>query len=455
MGHKKDLIKYSNELEEILAKDNYYYTNKSRVVKLLKKIKKRDEEKFIYFIKKIPQEILGDIALELPEKYLKNLLDEVSTGKIVNAISELESDDATDLIQDIEEINEEKAEEIISNLDKKEQEEIKRLKNYAENEAGSIMQTEFFSANIEETLKASVERLKKIKEEDEIDNIYQVFIIGQFDRLLFSVPLEDLITYDFSLKYEEIIKDKEEKYRAIFVRDTDTIDKVSQIFEEYNLLAIAVVDEDNRLIGRITSDDMYEIERESSTDQIYKLAGVDDEAEEEDSLYIAGKNRAIWLLINLFTAVLASLVIGQFESTLQSYVALAVLMPIVASMGGNAGTQTLTVTVRQLATGVIDLENTKETLIREIILSLANGFLFAIIVGLISYIWFGKVALGFVIAASMVINLLFAGFFGAFIPLILKRMKIDPAVASSVLLTTVTDIVGFLSFLWLAKVFLI
>jgi magnesium transporter len=179
----------------------------------------------------------------------------------------------------------------------------------------------------------------------------------------------------------------------------------------YNLTSIPVVDDDNILIGRITSDDIYDIIEESATEQIYNMAGVNDEAEQEEDLFEIGKTRATWLGINLLTAIAASVVIGFFDQTIQSIVALAVLMPIVASMGGNAGTQTLTVTVRQMALGDIDNEDAKKTIYKEIVLSLANGMIFAVVIGTISYIWFDMPMLGVVIALSMVINLLCAGFF--------------------------------------------
>jgi magnesium transporter len=188
---------------------------------------------------------------------------------------------------------------------------------------------------------------------------------------------------------------------------------------------------------------------------MYQLAGVDDDFEHDDNLYVTAKKRGYWLFLNLGTAILASLVIGIFEETLQAYVALAILMPIVASMGGNAGTQTLAVMVRQLALGDIDFDNSKDAIKKEVFISLVNGFVFAVIIGGIAWFWFNTAMLGVVIAISMIINLFSAGFFGASIPLILKKFDIDPAIGSTVLLTTVTDIVGFFSFLMLAKVILL
>jgi magnesium transporter len=455
MGRPDKIEQYTGLIESYLKDPEHSDIPISEVAKALQKIAKYDEALFHEYLQKIPNEYLGDIALELPEKYLRGMVDELDTEALAEVIEELESDDATDLIQDIEEIDKEKANEILSSMDEEDQEEIKMLRRYEENEAGAHMQTELFSANIDETVKESIERLKKLKSEGELENIHQVYITGTFGKLMFAIPLEDLLTFDFDKTYKEILKGREDDFKPIFVHDTDDIREVAKLFSEYDLSAIPVVNAQNELVGRITSDDIYDILEDQATEQIYNLAGVDDEAEEEEDFFEAGKKRGTWLLINLLTAILASFVIQMFDATIQSYVALAVLMPIVASMGGNAGTQTLTVTVRQLALGDIDLSNAKETIKKEVLLALANGLFFALILGVIAYLWFHDTKLGFVIAASMVINLFMAGFFGAMIPLVLKRLNIDPAVGSTVILTTVTDVVGFFSFLGLASLFLI
>ena len=223
----------------------------------------------------------------------------------------------------------------------------------------------------------------------------------------------------------------------------------------YDLSVVPVVDDEGVLLGRITSDDIYDIIEERATGQLYNLAGVSEEAEQEESLLHIGRHRALWLGINLLTAIAASVVIGLFDATIESLVALAILMPIVASMGGNAGTQTLTVTVRQMALGEISGEDARETVLKEVYLALMNGMLFAALIGVIAWLWFSMPMLGVVIALAMVINLFSAGFFGTVIPLLLQKADIDPAVGSSVLLTTVTDIVGFFSFLGLASVILL
>jgi len=442
-------------IEEFLKDPEHSTISHTELARALKNLANNDPEVFEEYLEKIPNEYLGDIALELPEKYLKKIITNLEDDDLVEIVEELDSDDATDLIQDIGEIDEKKAETILSSLDEEDQEEIKKLRKYDEDQAGAHMQTELFKANIDEKVSDAIARFKKLKEEDELDNIHQVFITGTFNKLMFTVPLEELILFDFSKTFKEEIQGREDDFRPIFVRDTDNIEEVAQLFKEYDLSVIAVVNDQNELVGRITSDDIYDILEESATEQIYNLAGVDDEAEEDEDIIQAGKTRATWLFINLITAILASFVIQMFDATISSYVALAVLMPIVASMGGNAGTQTLTVTVRRLALGDIELSQAKETIKKEVLLSLGNGFIFAFVIGLIAYVWFGDSKLGLVIAASMVINLFFAGFFGALIPLVLKRLNIDPAVGSTVILTTVTDVVGFFSFLGLAKIFLV
>ncbi len=426
----------------------------SEIAKILKNIKQEDENLFFETLKKIPSDVLGEVVLELPEYYIKDIVEGVSSDQLVEAIEELESDDATDLLQDIEEVDEEKAKEILENLDEDDQNDIKRLRRYDENQAGAYMQTEVFTASYEEKIQAAINRLKEKKTEGELENIHQLFIVDSLGRLMFSIGLEDLILFNFGKTFKEEIEGREDEFRPIYVRDDDDINDVVHIFEDYDLATIPVVDYNNTLVGRITADDIHDIIQESATEQIYGLAGVDEEAEHEESIREAGKSRASWLFINLATAILASIVIGFFDKTLQSYVALAILMPIVASMGGNAGTQTLTIMVRQLALGEVDFKNAKHAIIKEITLSVVNGLLFGLVIGLIAFVWFKDFRIGIVIASSMLINLFCAGLAGAIIPLGLKKIGVDPAIGSTVLLTTVTDVVGFLSFLGLATLIL-
>ena len=433
-------------------KENYEEFHPSDIADNLRKISKKDRKKFYDILHKLPEEILGEVLLELPESLRDKAYKSLSNTQISHAIEELETDDATDIIQDIEDIDEQKAKDILNSLDQEDQDDINWLKKYEEDEAGAYMQIELFSANKNETIQDSINHLKIMKKNDEIENIHQVFIVDDEQILIGAIGLEDLLTYEFNLTYDSILKsDTEHNYKPLSVTGDDDIDEVVKQFESYNLSVVAVTGYKNRLLGRITSDDILDVVEQSATEQMYQLAGVDDESEQEEELLQTGKKRASWLFINLLTAILASIVIGIFDETLKEFIALAILMPIVASMGGNAGTQTLAVMVRQLALGDIDEDNAKDAIKKEVLIALLNGFLFASVLGGIAAFWFDNMMLGVVIAMSMIITLFSAGFFGSIIPLGLKKLDIDPAIGSTVLLTTVTDIMGFFSFLALAK----
>lgn len=422
------------------------------ISKQLFELRESDFELYTKTVKKIPSELFAEVLSEMPEHIQEELCELISIKKIANIASMMDTDDAADFIQTLNEDNEDIAHEILERFDEDDKNIIEQLIAYEDNEAGSYMQTELFSAKEDENIGSAIQRLKELKTINEVNNIFHCYITNTKNVFLGSVGLEELIIFDHDLKFSDIPENRLKNYST---NHKDDVKDVVNMVTNYNLTALPVLDNTNKLIGRITSDDIYDIIEESATEQIYHMAGVNDDAEQHESLYTIGKSRAFWLGINLVTAILASIIIGFFDTTIQSIVALAVLMPIVASMGGNAGTQTLTVTVRQMALGDIEGSDAKKTIYKEIILSLVNGFLFAFIIGVISYFWFSIPLLGVVIAISMVINLISAGFFGAFIPLFLKKLKIDPAIGSTVLLTTVTDIVGFFSFLGLATLILL
>ncbi|ALF47489.1 magnesium transporter [Campylobacter concisus] len=418
----------------------------------LKTLKKHDEELFAHYLEKLDPEILGDVAIELPDHMLKDVIEQLPAEKIVEALEELESDDATDLLQYIEDIDEDKARELFNELDRENQNEILRLRSYEEDRAGAHMQTELFSAHLEEKLGNAVARLRREKQEGKLENISQLFIIDKNGVLQYAIPLEDLILFDFTKTLKQNIESAQiDHYKPHVANDMDLMQNVADMFQEYDLNVIAVTSSTGILLGRITSDDIHDYIQESATEQIYNLAGVDDESEEDDTLFKAGRGRAVWLGVNLLTALFSSSIIGLFDETIAAYVALAVLMPIVASMGGNTGTQALAVTVRRLALGEIEFKDAKNVLKREVSISLINGLIFGVVMGIIASVWFDKGMLGVVIGLSMVTNLFFAGFFGTIIPLMLRRFNIDPAVGSAVILTTFTDAIGFFSFLGLAK----
>ncbi len=420
----------------------------------LEELKKHDKETYAEFLEKLDEESLGEVAIELPDHMLKDVLATVSAQKLAGAIEELDSDDATDLLQTIEEIDEKKADEIFSNLEVESQKEISKLIDYEENEAGAYMQTELFSGRESERLDEAVKRLREMKKNELIDNVYQLFVVDDDGVLRAALPLDDLLLFENEMSLGEILASSGDDYTPHSALDTDDIADVAASMRDFDLRSVAVVDRAGVLLGRITPDDIHDFLEESATEQIYHLAGVNDEAEEE-TVFKAGKSRALWLLVNLATAFLGSFVIGLFDETITKFVALAALMPLVASMGGNAGTQALAVTVRRLAVGDIEFKDARRVLGRELLIACTNGAIFAVLVGLIAHFWFKTDGLGLVIATAILVNLTCAGFFGALIPLALKKCGVDPAVGSSVLLTTVTDIVGFFAFLGLAKMILV
>lgn len=424
----------------------------SEIANLLKDL---DEKDFNEAVNSIPKELIADVALELPDRYFGDIIDSFTVEEIAESVNDLESDDQTDFIQELEEIDEEKAQEVFDALDKEEQDDILQLKGYHEDEAGAYMQTEVYTAKLEQNVHDVIRDFARLRREDELENVTYLFVTDEHERLHYGVGLDHLLIFDFKKSLAENINVNPEHYRPFFATDHEKVEEVVQKFQKYDLASMPIVNEQGRLLGRITSDDIYDIINEQATDQMYHLAGVDDDAEEDENIFRAGKLRALWLSVNLVTAIIASIVIGMFESTLQSVVALAILMPIVASMGGNAGTQSLTVVVRQLALGDIAKHDAFRTIKKEVLLSLGNGLLFALIMGVIASVWFDIGMLGVVIGLSMVINLLSAGFFGSVVPLLLKRMDVDPAIGSTVVLTTVTDVVGFFSFLGLATLILL
>ena len=447
----KHISEIKHAFEQFLLGKTEHLPHTSEIAYLLKNIRSESQEEFRETLSRIPQDIRGEVLLELPEKLKEEAIEHFSSDELAEAVEAMDSDDAAELIENIVEVDENKSEAVYEQLDEEDREDIDKIRSYEEDQAGAWMQTELFEATLDETVSEAIARLKQLKEEGELENVHQLYIVNDEHRLVATVALEDMILMDFDQTFRSQLLSKE--FRS--VKATDDIDEVATIFEQYDVAVLPVVDHESRLVGRITSDDIYDVIEERATEQIYNLAGVNDEVEQEEDIRGVFKNRASWLFINLLTAVLASAVIGMFDATIAAYVPLAILMPIVASMGGNAGTQTLTVMVRQMALGGIEFANARSALYKEITIAVLNGLLFALLMGLIASAWFQQPLLGVVIGMAMIINLFIAGFFGASIPLLLKRLNIDPAVGSTVLLTTATDVFGFFSFLGLAQVILL
>jgi len=441
-----------DKLTEYLNAHPHDELHPSEIANLLKGLK---EKSFNEAVQAIPKELIADVALELPDRYFEDVVESFTAKELAASVSELESDDQTDFMQELEEVDHSIANAVFNQLDKDDQADILHLKQYDEDEAGAYMQVEVYTANLHHTVHDVIGEFAELRRKDELENVNYLFVTDEENILRYGVGLDHLIVFNFDKTLDENIQEKPEKYKTVVGYDHDDIHDIVQKFQEYDLSSLPIINDSGILLGRITSDDIYDIINEHATDQMYNLAGVNDDAEEDEDILKAGKARAVWLSVNLITAIVASFVIGIFEDTLQSFVALAILMPIVASMGGNAGTQSLTVVVRQLALGDIAKHDAFRTIRKEVILSLVNGLIFAIIMGIIASLWFDKWMLGIVIALSMIINLLSAGFFGSMVPLLLKKMEVDPAIGSVVILTTVTDVVGFFSFLGLATIILL
>lgn len=427
----------------------------SEIAKILTDIHREYEDRFHNHFLKLPDEKVGEVLVQLPEKYRADVIEKLNVNSLKSALENLETDDATDLLQEIEAVDEVKAQVVMDRLSKADREELKKLKGFEESEAGAFMQTELFDVKLDEKISDAIARLRKLKDEGELENVNQAFVADSDGHYVCGIWLEDLITYDFTQTFRATLeKYGQSQFEATSVKEKDDIKEIIRLFEQYDLSVVPVVDENRLLVGRITSDDVYDIIEESHTEQLYNLAGVDDEAEGEEQLFAIWRKRALWLSLNLLTAILASVVIGLFEGTIESYVALAILMPIVSSLGGNAGMQSLTVVIRKIALGEIEPEHASEALKREVAVASLSGLTFAVILGIIAFVWFGDFMLGIVIGLAIVFTLILAGFIGTSVPLALKKAGIDPAVGSSVLLTTTVDIIGFFSFLGLATLIL-
>lgn len=376
---------------------------------------------------------------EVDEAVRLAVIEALPNAKIAEAVQDLDSDDAVYILEDLEE---EDQEEILAALPFEERLRLRRSLDYPEESAGRRMQTEFIAVPPFWSVGQTIDYMREDK--DLPDRFHEIFVVSPHFELLGSVALDRILRTGRQATVESIMG--ETRYSIFAEMDQE---EAARLFEQYDLLSAAVVDDAKRLVGVLTIDDVVDVIHEEADEDIKRLAGVGDE-ELSDSVWQIARSRFLWLFINLITAVLASLVIGLFDATIQQMVALAVLMPIVASMGGNAGTQTMTVAVRALATRDIDSYNARRIVMRELLVGIFNGIVFAVIIGIVAAVWFTNNQLGAIIAAAMIFNMIAAALAGILIPIVLNFMKIDPAIASSVFVTTVTDVVGFFAFLGLA-----
>ena len=386
----------------------------------------------------------GDILSELDESIREEVIGLLNPQVLAEAVRELDSDDVVDLVEDLEQPQQDAILEVLKDSDRTA---VRQSLSYPEYSAGRLMQREVVMAPEHWTVGEAIDYLRD--QDDLPDQFYHVILVDPRLAPVGNVTLGKLMASRREVMLKSIV---EETFHVIPV--TQDEGDVAYAFNQYHLISAPVVDEAERLVGVITIDDAMAVLDEEHEEDIMRLAGVGDGGL-NDNIIETTKQRFPWLAVNLATAILASLVIAQFEATIAQFVALAVLMPIVASMGGNAGTQSLTVAVRAIATRDLTGSNVWRVIRREVLVGLINGLVFAVVMGVIGVIWFGGPELGYVLAAAMVINLVVAGLAGTVIPVILDRMGIDPALASGAFVTTVTDVVGFLAFLGLAALVLL
>ena len=381
---------------------------------------------------------------ELDEAVRDQVLEVMPAQQVAEALQQLESDDAVYLIEDLDK---DEQSDILAKLPRFERLALERSLEYPEDSAGRIMQTDLIAVPPFWSVGQTIDFMRTA--EDLPDRFYEIFVVDPGYHLLGSVALSHLLRSKGPALIELIT---EREMHPIPVEADQ--EAVAREFERYNLTSAPVVDGGGRLVGVITADDVVEVVQEEASEDILRMGGVAGESV-SNSVWRTTTHRFTWLLANLVTAILASVVISLFEATIEQMVALAVLMPIVASMGGNAGTQTMTVAVRALATQDLGRANALRVILRESAVGLLNGLLFAIIMAAITFFWFGSGQLGAVIGVAMIVNLVAAALAGILIPLGLEALDLDPAIASGVFVTTVTDVVGFFAFLGLAALWLV
>lgn len=390
------------------------------------------------------QDIRGDVLTHLGEDVLENVVESMTRSELINAAEEMDNDDLVDLLHDLPDrlsLN------LLQSIDLVQRRKLLEMLEYADDTAGGMMNTDTITVRPDMHVAAVIRYLRM---QDELPNATsKLFVVDRNSQLLGEIPLTWLITAKRKHRIEQIMRSD---FTAFHINDTDTM--VAQQFREHDLVTAAVVNESGQLVGRITVDDVIDVIQEEAERSLMNTAGLDEEVDTFAPIKQAAMSRGIWLGINLLTALLAASVINAFGATIEKVVALAALSPLVASMGGIAGSQSLTIIIRGIALGQIEGANAKLLLFRELAIGVLNGVFWGGVTAIIAYFWFGQMHLAFIVISAIFINLCCAALSGVVIPLLLKKLTIDPALAGSVILTTVTDVVGFLVLLGLATLFL-
>jgi magnesium transporter len=393
----------------------------------------------------MPEETAGEVISHLDDVARESLIGQMEPHEVASAVGALELDDLVDLV---ESIPEEYGDAIRESLDPEGRERLEATLAYPEDSAGRLMDVNAVTVRADVTLEVVLRYLRR--RESLPDHTDGLMVVDRDGMYIGKLPISSLLINQPELSVAEVMIDG-----ADCVQVEMPESEVAHLFDRRDLVSVAVIDISGRLVGRITIDDVVDVIRAEAEHQLMNMAGLDEEEDLFAPVLPSARRRALWLGVNLGTAFLASWVIGLFEATLAQLVALAVLMPIVASMGGIAGSQTLTLVIRGLALGRVNIANRLWLARKELAIAFLNGTLWALVVGVIAYVWFRNPGIGLVLSAAMVVNLLVAAFSGIAIPRVMDRLKIDPALAGAVVLTTVTDVVGFMSFLGLATCFLL
>lgn len=395
-----------------------------------------------HILRRMSDSMTSEVIVELPPHVQVELLESMRVTRLSGIIEEMFSDDAADLLG---QISAERLEEIMNHLPPVEARAISDLLKYEEDTAGGIMQTEVISVTDELTIAETIEKLRGMEDLTESDRLFYVYVTDSNQRLRGVLRVRDLLLRQPELKIRDIMI---REVRAVSVHADQ--EEIARLFKHYGFSVVPIVDDFQRLRGLVTSDDVMHILEEEATEDMQRMIGLSGEESTGTPWKEACRNRLPWLYVNLATAFLAGAVIAMFESTIAQYAVLAVFLPIIAGQGGNAGTQVLTIVVRSLALGDVPDNGQRAIVIKELFVGILNGLAIGIVVGGIAYLWKQNIALGVVVFAAMLLNMVAAGLAGVVIPFGLKALKIDPALASAIMLTTVTDVVGFFLFLGFA-----
>lgn len=434
----KDLIKRNREFDII---DLFSDMHAADIADLIDEL---DEETRLHLFSLLDVDKASDVILELSDTSREQLIEDLSNEQLTDIIEEMDSDDRADIIA---ELSDDQAKAVLDSIEPEESQEVKELLKYGEDTAGGIMQSELVSVKKEATINDAFQAVADAQED--IENIHNIFVVDDDNKLVGTVPLQRIIT---TKRFTPIMQVIDEDIESV-PYDMDQED-VARLFKKYDLVSIGVVDEQKRLLGRITIDDVVDAIQEETSEDMYRIAGLG----EDDTIFHntteSVKKRLPWLLLNLITALTSVIVIGFFEDTIKIMVALVFFMPVVAGLGGNSGGQTLALIIRGMALGEVTFENAKKALLRQIAVGIANGVAVGFVIGIIAYFWKGIPILGLILGLAMITSIFAGTMAGVLIPLALKRLKLDPALGSNILLTAFTDAFGFFAYLTLATILL-